>query len=97
MQTALIGWILDRARLARIADALIVVVVMSLPWSTSATAILIVLWLLALLPTLDFASLRPAVAAPAGALPVAFWMLALIGMLWSVAPLAELFGGFQSY
>jgi O-antigen ligase len=97
MQTVLIGKILDRARLARIADALIVMVVISLPWSTSVTAILIVLWLLALLPTLDFASLRPAVAEPAGALPVALWVLALIGMLWSVAPLAERLGGFQAY
>jgi hypothetical protein len=39
---------LDQARLAHIADALVVMVVISPPWSTSATAILVVLWLLRL-------------------------------------------------
>ena len=55
------------------------------------------LWLLALAPTLDVASLRRSVATPAGGLPVALWVLALIGLLWSVAPVAEGLGGFQAY
>ena len=49
---------LDRARLAKIADGLAVAVAVSLPWSTSATSILLVLWLIALIPTLDWADLR---------------------------------------
>jgi len=56
-----------RARLERLTDALAVVVAVSLPWSTSATGALIVLWCIALLPTLDLASLRRALAHPAGA------------------------------
>ena len=44
---------------------------LSLPWSTSATGILLVLWLLALIPTLDWADLRRELAdagrRPAGA------------------------------
>lgn len=97
MQTVLIGRLLDRTRLVRIADALVVASVMSLPWSTSATGILNVLWLLALVPTLDMGSLRRVVATPAGGWPVAFWLLALIGLLWSVGPVREVLGGFQAY
>ena len=46
----------DRAGLARIADALVVAIAVCLPWSTSVTAILLVLWLIIELPTLDWAS-----------------------------------------
>src|SRR5882672_1080395 len=67
---SIVNWI-DRAKLAGIADCLAVAVAVSLPWSTSATSILLALWLLALLPTLDFASLRRAAAHPTGGLPVA--------------------------
>ena len=38
----------------------------SLPWSTSATSILLVLWLVALLPTLDVAMMRREVETAAG-------------------------------
>ena len=48
----------DRGRLARIADGLVVAVAVSPPWSTSATGILIALWLLAFIPTIDTATLR---------------------------------------
>ena len=58
------------ARLARIADALVVAIAVSLPWSTSATTFLIMLWLLALLPTLDAAAVRRELLSPAGGLPV---------------------------
>jgi len=47
-----------RARLIPVADGLVAAIAVSLPWSTSATGILVGLWLLALLPTLDLASLR---------------------------------------
>ena len=43
---------LDMRLLQRVADWLAVAVVVSLPWSTSVSVILIVLWLLAVLPTL---------------------------------------------
>jgi hypothetical protein len=97
MQTALIGRVFDRTHLARAADGLAVAVVGSLPWSTSATGILIVLWLIALAPTLDVASLRRSVTTPAGGLPVALCALALFGMLWSEAPVAERLDGFQVF
>ncbi len=56
---------------------------MSLPWSTSATSILLVLWLLALFPTLDVAMVRREVETAAGGLPVLLWLLVAVGMLWA--------------
>jgi O-antigen ligase len=88
---------LGRARLARIADGLVVAVVVSLPWSTSATGILIVLWLLAFVPTVDVAALRREVLTCAGGLPVLLWLLAVVGMLWADAPLSERLGGLSAF
>jgi hypothetical protein len=87
----------DREGLKRIADWLVVGVAVSLPWSTSATGILIVLWLVAFLPTLDLAELRRTIANPAGGLPVALYALALLGMIWAEAPLGERLAGMQSF
>jgi O-antigen ligase len=80
--TAVTTWF-ARDRLAGLADRLAIAVAVSLPWSTSATGILIVLWLAALVPTLDRASVRRALAHPAGGLPVALWAFVVIGMLWA--------------
>src|SRR6266536_494118 len=71
---------LNRTRLVPIADGLAVAV--SLPWSTSATSILIVLWLIAVVPTLDVASVRREAMTPAGGLPALLWALGALGMLW---------------
>jgi O-antigen ligase len=96
MELAL-GKRLDRARLGRAADGLVVAVAVSLPWSTSATGILIVVWLLVLLPTLDLAALRRAVAHPVGGLPVALCAVGLVGMLWADAPFGERLSALQSF
>jgi len=89
--------IFDRARLSRLADALVVAVAVSLPWSTSATGILVVLWLLALIPTLDATALRRVLLTPAGFLPVALVALGVIGMLWADVTWAERWGGVGSF
>jgi O-antigen ligase len=88
---------LGRERLSRIADGLVVAVAMSVPWSTSATGILIVLWLLAFTPTVDMAALRREARSWAGALPVLLWLLAVVGMLWAHASLAERLGGLSAF
>src|SRR5512140_2191611 len=88
---------IDRARVARLADWLAVAVAVSLPWSTSATAILIVLWLLALVPTLDMADMRRELLSAAGGLPVLLWALAAIGMLWADVVWRERFEGFGGF
>ncbi|HUD87656.1 MAG TPA: O-antigen ligase family protein [Xanthobacteraceae bacterium] len=74
---------LDLRTMAQAADWLAVGVAVSLPWSTTATGILIVLWLLAVLPTLDVAAVRREVASWAGGLPVVLWLVAAVGMLWA--------------
>jgi O-antigen ligase len=89
--------VFDRRRWARAADALAVAVVVALPWSTSATGVLVAVWLLALLPTLEMAALRRELAGPAGGLPVLLWLLAAIGMLWADASWSERLYGLDSY
>jgi O-antigen ligase len=74
---------LDRVRLAALADYLAAAVVISLPWSTSATSILVTLWVIAVALTLDGASLQRMGVMPAAALPIALVVLALAGMLWA--------------
>jgi hypothetical protein len=65
--------VIDRVRNGETADWLVVAVAASLPWSTSATVILIVLWLIAVLPKLDVASIQGEVMTAAGGLPVLLW------------------------
>ena len=97
MTEALTGFRLDRARLMLLADWLAVCVAVSLPWSTSATAISIVVWLLVLLPTLDIAAIRREVETAAGGLPVLLWVFAAVGMLWANVSWAERIEGLGGF
>ncbi len=74
---------LNRIRLVALADYLAAAVVISLPWSTSATSILVPLWVLAVALTLDGMSLRQLGSMPVAVLPVVLVVLALLGMLWA--------------
>ena len=67
-------------------DAFAVLVALALPWSTSGVAIFMVLWFLALIPTLDPRALLRSLMRPACALPLAFFALAVVGMLWADSP-----------
>jgi len=87
----------DRVRFERLADWLAVGVAVSLPWSTSATGILIALWLVATLPTLDVASVRRELLTAAGGLPVLLWVLAAVGMLWADVSWAERIAGLGKF
>jgi len=88
---------LDRMKLSHIADGLAVAVAVSLPWSTSATAILVVLWLLALIPTLEWADVRGELMTTAGGLPVLLVLLGALGMLWADVTLLERWKGLDSF
>ena len=88
---------LDRRALAPLADWLAVAVAVSLPWSTTATGILVVLWLFAVLPTLDVAGVRRELASAAGGLPVLLWALAALGLFWSDASWSQRLGGFAPF
>ena len=95
--TLLVANGLDRKRLAVIADWAAVGVAVSLPWSTSATSILLVVWLLTLLPTLNVVMVRREVETAAGGLPVLLWLLAAIGMLWAEVSWAERVHGLNGF
>jgi hypothetical protein len=88
----------DRSSLTRSAGWAAVAVAVALPWSTSAVGIAIALWLVLLLPTLDWACVKRELVTAAGGLPVLLWCLGAIGMLWAdVSWDARLagFGGFH--
>jgi O-antigen ligase len=74
---------LDRVRLAAFADYLAAAVLISLPWSTSATSILVAVWVVVVALTLDGTSLQRVGVMPAAALPIALAALAVGGMLWA--------------
>jgi len=88
---------LDRAMLGRIADGLAVAVAASLPWSTSATGILLVLWLLAIISTLDGVSIRRELTTLAGGLPVLLVVFGALGALWADVSLIERWKGLESF
>jgi hypothetical protein len=87
----------NQEKLACVADGFVVAAAVSLPWSTTATAIFAVLWLLALIPTLDWAYSRRELATAAGSLPVLLFVLGLAGMLWADVSLAERWKGIDSF
>jgi O-antigen ligase len=86
-----------RAKFMRIADGLMVAVAVSLPWSTSATGILLVLWLMALFPTLEWPDVRRELLTPAGGLPVALFLLGVLGMAWADVTLLERWKGLDGF
>jgi O-antigen ligase len=87
----------DRSRLSAVVDWLAVGVAVSLPWSTTATDVLVVAWLVAVLPTLDLPALRRELSTAAAYLPVLLWLLAAIGMLWADVSWAERFSGLNKF
>jgi O-antigen ligase len=86
---------LDRARFAQAADWWAVAVAASFPWSTSLSGVLIGIWLLCIIPTLDLRSLRWAVAVPAAAIPLALFAYGVIGMAWGGASFADQWGSIK--
>ncbi len=81
----------------RLADWLAVGVAVSLPWSTSATGILIALWLAGILPTMSIEQVRRELATAAGALPVLLWVLAVVGMVWADVTWSERLVGLRPF
>jgi hypothetical protein len=67
-------------------DIVAVLIAFSLPWSTSLVGIFAIIWLVALAPTLDFKLFLQSLKRPVCALPIALFLLALAGTLWSDAP-----------
>lgn len=89
--------LLDRKRWRETADWLAVASVASLPWSTSATGILVAVWAVAAFSVLTRDRLRECARVPSACLPAALVGLAAIGMLWAQAPFGERLAGLASY
>jgi O-antigen ligase len=87
--------LLEPARFSQAADWMAVAVAVSLPWSTSLSGILIVIWLLCLIPTLDLRSLRWVAAVPAAAIPLALFVYGVIGMAWGGASFEDQWGSIK--
>jgi O-antigen ligase len=87
----------NRASWLRVADWFALAVAVTLPWSTTATAIFITLWLLTALPAMEVGLIRRELTSAAGLLPVVLWVLAAIGMLWADVSWAERLGGLGKF
>ena len=75
----------DPATWAAAVDVLAVLLASSLPWSTSLVGILGVVIVLAMMPFLDVEAFLRSLRRPISALPIVFFLLALVGTLWSDA------------
>lgn len=87
----------DRMSFVPLADWFAVGVALALPWSTSATAIFIALWLVAALLTTDPTALKRELVTAAGGLPVLLCFLGAVGMLWADFGWSARLAGFDGY
>ena len=76
----------DPAAREKNVDIVAALIAFSLPWSTSLVGIFAIVWLVTLAPTLDFKLFLLSLKRPVCALPIALFLLALGGTLWSDAP-----------
>jgi O-antigen ligase len=66
-------------------DLLAVLIALLLPWSTSGVAFAALLWIIALVPTLELRVFARSLTRPISMLPIALFALAVVGTLWSNA------------
>lgn len=78
--------LIGSAAYLRCTDILIELAAASLPWSTTAPAIFIALWLILVIPTIKLEQFADVLAQPAATLPLTLLGLAIIGTLWSDDP-----------
>jgi O-antigen ligase len=76
----------DPAAWATTADIFVILIAVSLPWSTSLVAIFAAALLVAMCPFLDVGAFLQSLKRPICALPIALFALAVVGTLWSDAP-----------
>jgi O-antigen ligase len=76
----------DPAARLRNVDRLAILIAILLPWTTTGVGIAVMLWLIALGATIEPRALLQSFKRLPSALPVAFFALVLVGLLWSHAP-----------
>ena len=79
------AWHDPAARILNV-DLLAVAMAFLLPWSTTGVVILVFLWVAALVPTLEPGTFIQSLKRPICLTPIAIFVLALAGTLWSDAP-----------
>jgi O-antigen ligase len=75
----------DPAAWATTADIFVILIAVSLPWSTSLVAIFAAALLVAMCPFLDVGAFLQSLKRPVCVLPIALFALAVVGTLWSDA------------
>jgi O-antigen ligase len=76
----------DPAAWVTTSDVFIILIAVSLPWSTSLVAIFAVAALVTMMPFFDVGAFLQALKRPVCIVPVALFALAAVGTLWSDAP-----------
>jgi O-antigen ligase len=78
----------DPAAWATASDVLVILIAVSLPWSTTLVSIFAAALLVSMAPFLDFKAFLQSLKRLICAFPIALFALAAVGMLWSEAPWA---------
>jgi O-antigen ligase len=81
----------------RFADGFALAVVVALPWSISASLVLIVLWLIVAIVALKLKDIRRDLTTFPGVTPVVLCLLGVLGMAWANIAWAERLGGADSF
>ena len=89
LSVVLSAWHDPAARILNV-DLVTVLIAILLPWSTTGVVIASVLWVIALVPTLALGALLRSLKRPICAMPIAMFVLVLVGTLWSEAPWGDL-------
>jgi O-antigen ligase len=63
-----------------------ILVAASIPWSTTAVAVFTIIWFIILIPTIEPRAFLRCLQRPAYFLPIAFFALAGVGVLWAEGP-----------
>jgi O-antigen ligase len=79
----------DPAAWSTTSDVFVILIAVSLPWSTTLVAIFAVAFLVSVAPFLDIKAFVKSLERPICVLPIALFALALAGTLWSGASWAE--------
>jgi O-antigen ligase len=58
----------------------------ALPWSTTAVSVFLGIWIFVLLPTINMRALLASLRRPESFIPVVFFSIAVLGMLWASSP-----------
>jgi O-antigen ligase len=65
----------------------------ALPWSTTAVIVILILWIITLVPTIEPLNFLRTLRRPASLAPVVFFAVTIVGMIWSESSWSAAFHG----